>query len=138
MASPLKPPDRRERLAVIDDDVTFLELMRELLQVSEGYEVHTSGRWDDVPAFVRGVEPDLVLLDIVMQGQEQGWAALEQLRRDPRTRAIPVLVCSAAVWSLREHEELLRRCNASVLAKPFDLATLLERVQALLDPSRSA
>jgi DNA-binding response OmpR family regulator len=136
MSTPLKPPDRRARLAVIDDDATFLELMRELLQVSEGYEVHTSGQLDDALGFVRRVRPDLVLLDIVLQGEERGWALLEQIRAHPDTRATPVLVCSAAVWSMREHEELLRRLGTSVLPKPFDLATLLQRIQALLDLGR--
>jgi hypothetical protein len=48
----------------------------------------------------------------------------------------PVLVCSAAVWSMGEHETLLRRYGASVLPKPFDLATLLQRIQTLLDLGR--
>src|SRR5690242_12118645 len=95
------------RLVVIDDDLTFLDLMRELLEVSEGYEVDTYTQWRDAHTFVRARAPDLVLLDLVIQGEEHGWQVLDELSADPATRAIPVIVCSAAIRSLQDHETLL-------------------------------
>ena len=58
---------------------------------------------------------------------------LSELRTlDPATRPIPLIVCSAAIRDLQEHEGLLRRYDIDVLPKPFDVDALLEKVQANL------
>ena len=122
----------RVRIALINDDTTFLELMQELLEANEGYEVLVCKQWDGAYRFVKEAQPDPVLLDIVMQGEEQGWKILELLTLDPSTRPIPVIVCSAAIRSLQDHEPLLRRYGVAVLPKPFDLDALLEKVRTTL------
>ena len=43
-----------------------------------------------------------------------------------------MLVCSAAIHSLHEHEEQLQQYDCEVLAKPFDLDALLGKVRAAL------
>jgi CheY-like chemotaxis protein len=131
-----KTDGRRARIALINDDTTFLALMQELLQEVEGYEVLTCTQWDDAYGFVKEAQPDLVILDIVMGGEEQGWKILELLTLDPRTRPIPLLVCSAAVRSLQEHQGLLDRYGVRALPKPFDLDALLEAVESMLDDRR--
>ena len=126
----------RPRIALINDDTTFLALMQELLEEIEGYEVRTCTQWEDAHGFVTRMRPDLVILDIVMGGEEQGWKILELLTLDPETRPIPVLVCSAALRSLQEHAALLERYGVGVLPKPFDLDALLERVEATVGKGR--
>src|SRR5690349_9925901 len=98
---------RRGRIALINDDTTFLALMRELLEASEGYEVLVCTQWQDTHGFVKREQPDLVILDVVMGGEEPGWRILELLTLDPQTRPIPLLVCSAAIRSLQDHQTLL-------------------------------
>src|SRR5438067_953367 len=96
-----KADERRARIALINDDTTFLALMQELLQGIEGYEVLTCTQWEDAYGFVMQARPDLVILDIVFGREERGWTILELLTLDPRTRPIPLLACSAAVRSLQ-------------------------------------
>ena len=127
---------RRARIAVINDDPALLELLRELLGVSEGYDVVTSAGGDQAHAFVKAHRPDLILLDIRMGGEERGWIVLELLTLDPETRAIPVIVCSAAVSSLAAHRPLLERYGVGALPKPFDLDALLQKVEAGLASGR--
>ena len=123
---------RRARIALINDDTAFLELMRELLQEIEGYEVLICKEGDKAYEYVKAQRPDLIILDIRMGGEEVGWTVLELLTLDPETRPIPLLVCSAAIRDLQEHEPLLRRYGVDVLPKPFDLDALLEKVEAAL------
>ena len=123
---------RRARIALINDDTAFLELMRELLQEIEGYEVLICKEGDKAYEHVKAQRPDLIILDIRMGGEEVGWTVLELLTLDPETRPIPLLVCSAAIRDLQEHEPLLRRYGVDVLPKPFDLDALLEKVGAAL------
>ena len=128
--------DARPRIALVDDDPALLGLLRELLGDLEGYDVLTCDEGGRAFDFVRAHRPDLVLLDVRMQGEEAGWAILERLADAPETRAIPVIVCSAAVGGARDREPALRRPGVDVLAKPFDLDALLEKVRASLAPAR--
>ena len=127
----------RQRIALINDDTTFLELMHDLLQESEGYQVMICKEGDRAYAFVKQQQPDLVILDIRMGGEEIGWTLLEVLTLDPQTRPIPLIVCSAAIGQLQEHEPLLQRLGVDVLPKPFDLEMLLEKVRVALATERS-
>jgi CheY-like chemotaxis protein len=133
---------RRPRIAVINDDTTFLELMRQLLEEEADYEVLICREWDSVYQFVKQQQPDLVIQDIRIGGEEHGWTILNLLTLDPETRPIPMIVCSAAVDSLHAHGELLARFGIRSLAKPFDLDTLLlliaEVLAARADPESGA
>ena len=127
----------RARIAVINDDTTFLGLMRDLLQEVEGYQVHICKEGPQAYEFVRTQQPDLVVLDIRIGGEENGWTLLELLTLDPRTCPIPLIVCSAAIRDLQDHQPMLQRYGIDVLPKPFDLDVLLEKVSAALGKGRS-
>jgi DNA-binding response OmpR family regulator len=122
----------RKRIAVVNDDTAFLDLMYDLLEDLEGYEVLICRESDRVYDFVKTERPDLVILDIVMGREEAGWRVLNLLTLDPATRPIPVLVCSAAVQSLREHEGVLQSMGIETIPKPFDLDALLSAVERTL------
>ena len=124
---------QRARIVLINDDTTFLDLMRDLLQEVEGYEVQIYKEGDQAYEFVKAQQPDLAILDIRMEGQEAGWAILECLTLDPKTHSIPLIVCSAAIRELQAHQELLDRYGIDVLTKPFDLDALLEKVETALE-----
>src|SRR5690348_9211265 len=119
-----RPLDRRARIVVLDDDRTYLQLLEELFR-DEGYDVSVSSTWRTLAHVVQETPPDLIILDLVFDGQERGWALLDQLRRDPQTYSIPLLLCSAAVQALRRQEEWLRTLGVHTLAKPFDLNDFL-------------
>ena len=118
----------RVRIAVIDDDTAFLELMHDLLEQEGGYEVLICREWQDAHQFVRDHQPALVIVDIRIGSEERGWTILELLTLDPQTRSTPVIVCSAAIQSLHEHQAWLDRFGICALPKPFDIDILLETV----------
>ena len=123
---------RKARIAVINDDTAFLDLMEELLENEEGYDVGVCREACGAYQFVKEQLPDLVILDIRVGHEENGWTILELLTLDPATRPIPVIVCSAALHSLAEHQPLLEQYGCEVLAKPFDLDALLAKIEAAL------
>ena len=123
---------RRLQIAVINDDTAYLQLMHDLLEEEEGYTVTICNEADQAYQFVKQSRPDLVILDIRVGHEENGWMILNLLTLDPVTRPIPVIVCSAAVHSLQEHEELLQQYDCEVLPKPFDLDVLLAKVKVAL------
>jgi CheY-like chemotaxis protein len=123
---------RRARVAVVNDDTAFLDLMHELLEQEENYEVLICREWDNAYQFIREQLPDLIIQDIRIGGEEHGWTILNLLTLDPRTRPIPVIVCSAAIQSLHEHQEWLNQYGIRALPKPFDLDTLLGAVEEMI------
>lgn len=126
------------RIAVINDDTVFLRLMHELLGAEEGYQVSTCFVGADGYAFVKNLQPDLVVLDLVFgNNAEEGWRTLDLLTLDPATSRIPVIVCSAATVELDRHSEWLRRFDVEALRKPFDLHVLLSKVRASLGVPRT-
>jgi CheY-like chemotaxis protein len=128
------PP--RARIAVINDDTVFLDLMRELLEQEEHYEVLICKEWDGAYQFVKEQQPDLIIQDIRIGGEEHGWTILNLLTLDPRTRPLPIIVCSAAIQSLHEHQEWLSHYGIRALPKPFDLDTLLSAIEEMLSDRR--
>jgi CheY-like chemotaxis protein len=121
-----------ERVVVVNDDTPFLQLMHDLLEEEEGFEVLICREWDDAYGFIKEQRPRLVILDIRMGGEERGWTILNLLTLDPATRPIPIIVCSAAVQSLHEHQPWLDKFGICALPKPFDLDMLLEMVHRVL------
>jgi CheY-like chemotaxis protein len=126
----------RARVAVINDDTVFLDLMRELLEQEEHYEVLICREWDGAYQFVKDHQPDLVIQDIRIGGEEHGWTILNLLTLDPATRPIPMIVCSAAIQSLHAHQEWLDQYGIRALPKPFDLDTLLATVEEMIARQR--
>lgn len=124
--------ERQPRIIVINDDTDFLTLMSELLTDIEGCDVEVCREGNHAYQFVKERQPDLVILDIRIEGQDVGWAILECLTLDPKTSHIPLIVCSAAIRELQTHEELLERYGIDVLTKPFDLDALLQKVTTAL------
>lgn len=96
---------------------------------TEGYLVQASA---DAFGDIRHARADLVILDLFLHGEAAGWQQLDVLTLDPATRAIPVIVCSAAIASLGEARAKLAMLDVAVLEKPFDLEQLSAAVAAAI------
>ena len=129
----MRPP----RILLVDDDAEMRSILEQILS-EEGYEVvmaedgfdlldRVGDTWLDAEAF------DLVLSDVRMPGCT-GLDALEALREDDWST--PVLFMTA-FGSRRTHREA-ERLGAEILDKPFELDELLERVRAMVPPTRYA
>lgn len=122
---------RRQRIAIVNDDGVYLELMQDLLE-DEGYKVTTWNREENPYLLLKRDRPQLIILDIRIETPDTGWKVLEQVRLDPATTHIPVIVCSADTQFLRWKRRQLREMDCAVLEKPFRLDTLTQQVVALI------
>jgi CheY-like chemotaxis protein len=77
---------------MVEDDPVFAELLRQYLE-DGGYRVAHVSSSERVLEKVAELRPDAITLDIVMPGRD-GLAALRELKADPRTAGIPVMVVS--------------------------------------------
>jgi adenylate cyclase len=81
------------RILVVDDNLTNLEVLRVRLN-AHGYEVITAVDGEDALRRARELEPDLVLLDIMMPRLD-GISVLKELKRDTALSFIPVILVTA-------------------------------------------
>lgn len=119
------------RIAVVNDDTVFLEMMAEVLR-EQKYEVIICREADNAFQQLRVDLPDVIILDIRMETPESGWNLLELLTLDRETHQVPLIICSAAVQELRAHQEWLNSHGIQVLPKPFDIDELYACVERSL------
>ena len=81
------------RILAVDDMPTNLEILRVRLE-AQGYEVITAEDGEQALTKARELEPDLVLLDIMMPKLD-GIAVLKQLKQDAMLRFVPVILVTA-------------------------------------------
>ena len=123
------------KIAVVNDDTVFLELMQELLS-EEGYEVFIWKEGSSAYQKIKSAQPHLVVLDIRMEQPEGSLSILELLKLDPETSKIPIIVCSADLHALKTNEENYRKHGIRSLPKPFDVDDLVLLVAEVLRQSR--
>jgi CheY-like chemotaxis protein len=121
LASPAPNPTDQPSapvVLVVEDDPQFSELLALYLRQERYTPVqHYSGV--GVVALARELQPTLITLDIMLPGRD-GWDVLRDLKADPQTRDIPVLIVSV----LEESELALSLGAVNCLGKPLDQADL--------------
>jgi threonine synthase len=118
-------------IVVIDDNPNDSRLIRRLLQSYKRYRVFEANNSLDGIDLVRQRQPDLVMLDLSMPGTD-GFAVIEELKADERTREIPVVIVSAKTLTADEWG-LLRRYADSIWQKGnFSARELVGHVVGML------
>ncbi len=125
---PIHSPTHLPKILLADDNTDMLDYVQRLLIPQYDVEVVRDGR--AALAAIRQERPDLVLSDVMMP-ELDGFELLRQLRADPATQDLPVILLSA-----RAGEESRLGCLVAgaddYLVKPFSARELLARVEAVL------
>ena len=118
-----------ERVLVVDDEPDIVALIAYHL-VKAGYRVSTAATGPDALNAARQERPALIILDLMLPGMS-GYDVLEQLRSQPATQDLAVLLLSAR----REEQDRIRGLSLGAddyLTKPFSPQELALRVGAIL------
>jgi CheY-like chemotaxis protein len=120
----------QRRVLIVDDDEAIREVAKAALELVGGWQVTTADSGQDAYAVAAAVEPDAVLLDVMMPGRD-GPATVASMRADPATRDIPVIFLTAKVPP--GGPQAWREIGlAGVIPKPFDPMTLAADIARLL------
>ena len=117
------------RILAVDDVSTNLDILRVRLE-SQGYEVVTAVDGEDALARTAELQPDLILLDIMMPKMD-GIEVVKRLKQDPVHRFIPVILVTAKAET-KDVVSGLEAGGDDYLTKPFEHAALMARVRSLL------
>lgn len=120
----------RKKILLIDNDQGILDVMQEALNY-EGYDVHAVDETDDIMSLVNEHQPDLLLIDYLLNGINGG-ELCHQLKINKQTCLLPVIIISAYPQVLQSLGNY--GCNVFI-PKPFDLFYLLDQINTLSDQS---
>jgi len=113
---------------VVDDSKTELMFLTDLLQ-KNGMSVRTAEGADEALQRLADAKPDLILMDVVMPGQN-GYQLTRSIRRTPDYAGIPIIMCTSKsletdrVWGMRQGA-------SDYITKPVNAAELMEKIRAL-------
>jgi len=117
---------------IVDDEPDIREVIRFALEKA-GFRVLEAGHADDARRLI-AEQPDIILLDWMLPGRS-GLELAAQLKQNPKTRAMPIIMVSAR----GEEEDRIRGLDTGAddyISKPFSPREMVARVNAVLRRSR--
>lgn len=129
-----------KKILVVDDEPDMVEML-ELILKSASYEVIAAYDGQEGVEKAKAERPDAIILDLMMP-RKDGFQACKELKGDPATAEIPVLVLTAISEKL-SHTKYAKSMGLELEAedyidKPVDAQVLLARLEKLLRRSRSS
>jgi threonine synthase len=122
-------------IVVVDDNPMDSRLIRRLLQAKKPYRVFEAHSAPEGFEMIKERLPDLVVSDLTMPGMD-GFTLLEELKKDPVTAKIPVIVVSAKDLTPEDERRLAGRTSSIWLKGSFSTDDLVEDVVGTLSNSR--
>ena len=121
---------QNKRIIYFEDDNDMIELVRIILS-REGFQVDGVSEGNVGIALARETKPDVILLDLMLPDMD-GLEIFRQLRNDPTTAEIPVIVITAKAQSIDKVLGLQIAKVDQYISKPFRPNELVERVNMVL------
>jgi two-component system, OmpR family, response regulator len=121
------------KVLLVDDDPNIRKLAKMSLERVGQWQVVVASSGAEALDIVSEVQPDVVLLDVMMPGLD-GRTTLTELKNRPATAHLPVILMTAKVQS-DEMDEYLTLGAAGVIIKPFDPMSLPKDIMKMLTQS---
>ncbi len=112
-------------ILLVDDDASSLSMHRQVLE-SAGFSVETAEDGVSGLRACRARKPQVVLLDLLMPGMDGG-EVLQLLRKDERTKAVPVIALTGVPEWLQDHRHAAAEFDG-ILLKPVPHDVLLQAI----------
>ena len=113
---------------IVDDSKTEIMFLSDMLKKA-GFSVSSAENAEDAHRRLEAAKPDLILMDVVMPGQN-GFQLTRALARSPEFAQVPIILCTSKnqetdrVWGMRQGAR-------DYIVKPVQPAELLAKIQAL-------
>lgn len=125
----METPITKKRILVIEDEEALANMMKIRLE-KNGYDVLLAYDGEDGLKKTKEEMPDLILLDIILPIMD-GWTVCKQLKADPKTKAIPIIVISAIEKRALTEKSTDAGADDYIL-KPLNAKDLLAKIAALI------
>jgi DNA-binding response OmpR family regulator len=122
--------DRRRTVLIVDDDEDLLIILQHALD-AEGYDPICSPNGVNISSILDRKHPDLILLDIHMNGVD-GTSICKELKQNPETSSTPIIMFSAN----ENIKNVSRDCGADgYITKPFSADQFRETFKRVITPA---
>ena len=127
----------KKRILLVDDDKDLVASTKAVLEAN-GFEVTAEHNGTDALQAVAVVRPDLIVLDVMMDTDAEGFTVAYKLESDPATRHIPVVLLTGFMDHLAQRRESFDFINgrdwpaAKLIQKPVAMPELLAIIRELL------
>lgn len=115
------------KIVIVDDSNDLLEVLKFFL-LEKGYEVEAVTGHDDLLNVISSFSPDLIILDIYLQG-EDGRKICKELRKKEESKYLCILMFSASIKTLVNYKEY---GADGYIEKPFGLNEIVTKIEATL------
>ena len=119
------------RILIVEDQPDIRKLIRMTLEFGH-YEIHEAENGQEGWARAQGLRPDLVLLDVMMPGELDGFQVCEKVKSDPTLGRATAVVMLTARGQKTDLEHGTRSGADGYLTKPFSPLELVDKVDELL------
>lgn len=116
------------KVIIVDDSRELLEVLKYFLE-EKGFEVETVTKQDELIPLIKSYSPDLIILDIYLQG-EDGREICKELRKQEETKYLCILMFSASAKALINYKDY---GADGYLEKPFGLNEVIEKIESSLE-----
>jgi two-component system cell cycle response regulator DivK len=124
----------KDLILIVEDNDKNLKLARDLLRY-HGFETIEATNAEDGIALAKSRKPSLVLMDIQLPGMD-GVSALQNLRADAATAAIPIVAMTASV--MKEDRERFDKAGFDgFITKPIDVKSFPEQIRGHIRAGRA-
>ena len=120
----------QKRILMVDDDRDFAEAVSCFLEAN-GLTVFRAHDGKEGIKLAKMERPDLILMDIMMGERTEGFFTIQEIRRDPALKDVPVFVLSSFCTRLPDFEIPSSGgwlAHDMFFAKPVDMAQLMENI----------
>lgn len=124
----------KKKIMIVDDDQELLSELEQALLLND-YEIFAVGDSVQALGLARGVNPDLIIVDLKMKGLN-GFQLATRLKQLPETASIPILAMTG-YFTREQHQELINVCGMiGCLKKPFYPLELRTQIETVLQNTK--
>lgn len=116
----------KKHILIVEDEIGLAEGLQACLNV-EGYKTTIAADGRAGLEAARKIKPDLILLDILMPNMN-GWDVCKILKTDPKTKEIPIIMCTA-LRQIGDSEKAFQDGANDYVTKPYDMYRLMDKVK---------
>lgn len=122
-------------IVCIEDEPEMIDLVTLILN-KQGYNVHGAFGGNEGISLVKQVMPDIILLDLMMPDVD-GWEVFQNIKADPETAHIPIIIVTAKAQSIDKVLGLHIAKADDYITKPFGPSELTTSIAAVLQRKAS-
>ena len=118
------------KLLVVDDDPKVVDMVQQMLD-GEGFAIESAADGVEALTHLKGNQPDAILLDLLMPRMD-GFQLIDEIHKQPRLGAIPIIVLTAKSLSNEEQAQLEKSVASIVQKQGLGSETLIKEIHQIV------